>query len=60
MYFHKLLYFQDANKGRLHFQNHDLPEFFSPGDLLLMDHRQIHFVTKLGREEERQVLVFTM
>ncbi len=55
-----LLYLKDTTRGRLHVANHDLPEFFSPGDLLLMDPCQIHSVTKLARDEVRQVMVFTM
>ena len=43
-----LLYLQDTTRRRLDIAKHDLPEFFSPGDFLPMDPRQIHSVTKLA------------
>ena len=53
-------YLKDTTRGRLHVARHDLLKFCSPGDLLLMDQGRIHSVTKLARDEENQVLVFTM
>ncbi len=44
-----LLYLKDITRGLLHVAKLDLPDFFSPGDLLLVDLRQIHSVTKLAR-----------
>ena len=40
-------------------ENTDLPEIFLPGDVVFMDPRQIHEVTKCARDNVRKVLVFT-
>ncbi len=53
-----LLYVQDTIRGCLHISEHDLPEFLSPGNLLLMDPGQKHSVTKLARGKDHQMLEF--
>ncbi len=55
-----LVYLIDTIRGRLHIAKHGLPEFFSSGDLVLIDPWQIHSVTKLAKYEDRLVLVFTI
>ena len=55
-----LLYLSDTSKGRLHCENTDLPEIFNPGDVVFMNPRQLHEVTKCARDRVRKVLVFTV
>ena len=55
-----LLYLKDITIGRLHVDNVDFPELFYPGEVVFMDPRQEHEVTKCIRKEVRQVLVFTL
>lgn len=55
-----LLYISDTSTGRLHCENTDLPEIFNPGDVVFMNPRQLHEVTKCAREQVHQVLVFTI
>ena len=55
-----LLYIQDTCTGRLHIENTDLLEFFLPGDVVFIDPRRIHEITKCARDHVRKVLVFTI
>ena len=50
-----LLYLKDTTTGRLHVYNVDLPELFYLCDVVFMDLRQEHEVTKCIRNEVRQV-----
>ena len=55
-----LLYLGDTSKGRLHWENTELPEIFNPGDVVFMNPCQCNEVIKYARDKVRKVLDFTV
>ncbi len=46
-----LLYLRDTTRGQLDVEKHDLPQFFSPGDFLVIDPRRINSVPNFAGEK---------
>lgn len=55
-----LLYLKDSASGPLQVEKYASMGPFNTGDVVYMDPRQIHEVPFTLREQDRQVLVFTM
>ena len=55
-----ILFARDTTQGRLHMENTALSELFECGDAVFMDPRQKHWVICAPRNEEREVIIFSI